>query len=213
MPEPGQAGPSYDRVAERYAAEIAGELTHKPFDRGLLDAVAELAGGGPVADVGCGPGHVAAYLAGRGARTVGLDLSPGMCAVARATGVPAAAADMTALPLQAGSLAGLVCLYAVIHLDSSARAVAYQEFARVLQDGGRALIAFHTSDPDHPTGTQQHVAEWWGRPVDLTFRYLDADEEVTALRSAGLTLVARLDRSPHEGLEHPSHRSYLVVGH
>ena len=212
MPEPGQAGPSYDRVAERYAAEIGGELTHKPFDRGLLDAVAEVTGGGPVADVGCGPGHVATYLTTRGARTVGLDLSPGMCAVARAAGVPAAAADMTALPLRAGSLAGLVCLYAVIHLDSSARAVAYQEIARVLQDGGRALIAFHTSDLEHPTGTEQHVDEWWGRSVNLTFRYLVADEEVAALRDAGLALVARLDRSPHDGLEHPSHRSYLVVG-
>ena len=213
MPEPGQAGPSYDRVAERYAAEIGGELAHKPFDRGLLDAMAELAGGGPLADVGCGPGHVAGYLAARGARTVGLDLSPGMCAVARAAGVPAAAADMTALPLRAGSLAGLVCMYAVIHLDASARAVAYQEFARVLRVGGRALVAFHTSDPDHPTGAQQHVAEWWGRPVDLTFRYLDADEEVAALAGAGLTLVARLDRSPHDDVEHPSQRSYLVVGH
>jgi SAM-dependent methyltransferase len=118
---------------------------------------------------------------------------------------------MTALPLRAGSLAGLVCLYAVIHLDASARAVAYREFARVLQDGGRALIAFHTSDPEHPTGSQQHVDEWWGRPVDLTFRYLDPDDEVAALGSAGLALVARLDRSPHDGLEHPSHRSYLVV--
>ena len=212
MPERGQTGPSYDRVAERYAAEIAGELTGKPFDRGLLDAVAELAGGGPVADVGCGPGHVAAYLAGRGARTVGLDLSPGMCAVARAAGVPAAAADLTALPLRAGSVAGLVCMYTVIHLDRSARAAAYREFARVLSPGGQALIAFHTSDPDHPTGTEQHVAEWWGRPVDLTFRYLDADEEVAALAGAGLALLARLDRSPHDGLEHPSHRSYLVVG-
>jgi len=64
---------------------------------------------------------VAAYLAGRGARTVGLDLSPGMCTVAVAAGVPAAAADMTALPLRAGSLAGLVCLYAVIHLDARHR--------------------------------------------------------------------------------------------
>jgi SAM-dependent methyltransferase len=213
VPEPGQAGPSYDRIAQRYAAEVGGELTHKPFDRALLDAVAELAGGGPVADVGCGPGHVAAYLADRGARTVGLDLSPGMCAVARAAGVPAAAADMTALPLRAGSLAGLVCLYAVIHLDASSRTAAYREFARVLQDGGRALVAFHTSDPEHPTGAAQHVDEWWGQPVDLTFRYLDADEEVTALRSAGLTLVARLDRSPHDGVEHPSRRTYLVVGH
>jgi SAM-dependent methyltransferase len=213
VPDLGQAGPSYDRVAARYAAEIGGELAHKPFDRGLLDAVAELAGSGPVADVGCGPGHVATYLAARGTPTVGLDLSPGMCAVARAAGVPAAAADMTALPLGAGSLAGLVCMYAVIHLDAPARAAAYREFARVLQDGGRALVAFHTSDPEHPTGAAQHVDEWWGQPVDLTFGYLDADEEVAALGSAGLALVARLDRSPHGGVEHPSQRSYLVVGH
>ena len=85
MPDPGQAGPSYDQVAERYAAEIAGELTHKPFDRGLLDAVAELAGGGPVADVGCGPGHVAAYRPAAAPAPSGWTSLP---ACARSPGLP-----------------------------------------------------------------------------------------------------------------------------
>jgi SAM-dependent methyltransferase len=203
---------SYDQVAGEYAAEIAGELQHKPYDRGLLDAIAETAGGGTVADVGCGPGHVGAYLARRGATVVGLDLSPAMCAIAhRTASLPAAAGDMTALPLRANAVSALVCMYAVIHLDAEQRAAAYREFARVLADGGRALIAFHTSDAEHPTGADKQVSEWWGHDVELTFHFLDADAEVEALRAARLELVARLDRAPHAGLEHASRRSYLVV--
>ena len=49
-------------------------------------------------DVGSGPGHVAAYLSGRGARVVAADLSPAMCALAHGErGLPACAADLTAL--------------------------------------------------------------------------------------------------------------------
>ena len=203
---------SYDRVASDYAAEIAGELTGKPFDRGLLDAFTELAGSGTVADVGCGPGHVGAYLAARDVAVVGLDLSPEMCAIARrTTPLPTSAADMTALPLRSGVLSGLVCMYAVIHLDTLQRAAAYREFARVLADRGHALIAFHTSDAEHRTGESKPVSDWWGHDVDLTFRFLDAGDEVSALDTAGLELVARLDRRPHADTEHQSQRSYLVV--
>lgn len=68
---------SYDTVAERYAADIGAELPGKPLDRALLDAFAEVTRHGPVADVGCGPGHATAHLAGRGVAVTGLDLSPG----------------------------------------------------------------------------------------------------------------------------------------
>lgn len=89
---------SYDLVAGRYAAELGDELRHKPLDRALLDAFAEVVTGGPVADLGCGPGHVARYLADRGVPVVGMDLSPAMCAAALKSGIPASAADLTALP-------------------------------------------------------------------------------------------------------------------
>lgn len=49
---------SYETVAHAYAAEIADELAGKPLDRGLLDSLAELAAGGIIGDIGCGPGHV-----------------------------------------------------------------------------------------------------------------------------------------------------------
>ncbi|WP_433680508.1 class I SAM-dependent methyltransferase [Nocardia sp. CA-119907] len=203
---------SYDKVADRYADELGDELRHKPLDRGLLDVFAELAGVGVVADIGCGPAHIAAALAARGVRAIGMDLSPAMCAAARrTTSVPVCAADMTALPVRSQSLAGLVCLYAVIHLDESQRAAAYAEFARVLRPGGHALIAFHTSDADVPVGGAKTLADWWGHEVDLTFRYLDPSAESEALVAVGLVPAARLDRAPHPDTEHPSQRSYLLV--
>ncbi|MGQ0841759.1 class I SAM-dependent methyltransferase [Actinokineospora sp.] len=205
---------SYDVVADRYAAEFGGELRHKPLDRALLDAFAEFAAGGPVLDVGCGPAQAAAFLAARGVPVVGMDLSPAMCAAARrTTGVSVCAADMTALPIRSRAVAGLVCLYAVIHLDPAQRAAAYAEFARVLRPGGHALIAFHTSDAEIPTGEAKKPADWWGHHVDLTFRFLDPVAEAETLAAAGLAVVARLDRDPHPEVEHPSRRTCLLVRH
>ncbi|MDX8035824.1 class I SAM-dependent methyltransferase [Lentzea sp. BCCO 10_0856] len=197
---------SYDRVAARYASELSGELAGKPLDRALLGVVAELADG-PVLDVGCGPGHVAAYLADR-VPVVGVDLSPQMCAHAS---VPVCAGDMTALPFRSHSVSALVCLYAVIHLDVAGRAAAYAEFARVLRPGGHALVAFHVRDAETEAGQAKTLTEWWGNEVDLTFRFLDPGVETQALAEAGLTVTARLDRVPDPRAEHPSDRCYLLA--
>ncbi|WP_181771648.1 class I SAM-dependent methyltransferase [Amycolatopsis pittospori] len=203
---------SYDLVADRYAEELGDELRHKPLDRALLDAFAEFVQGGTVADIGCGPGQVAAHLATRGLQVVGLDLSTSMCdAVRRRTSLPACAADMTALPVRAEGLAGLVCLYATIHLDDGRRAVAYREFARVLRPGAPALLSFHVSDADFPAGGVKTLDTWWDHDVALDFRFLDPDTEISALRTAGFALVARLDRGPHAGVEHPSERCSLLL--
>ena len=75
---------SYDAVAGDYTECFRDELAAKPLDRALLACLAEEAdAGAPVADLGCGPGHVAAWLVGRGVASVGIDLSPGMIAVGR----------------------------------------------------------------------------------------------------------------------------------
>jgi SAM-dependent methyltransferase len=135
-----------------------------------------------------------------------------MCAIgAEATALPFCAADMIALPIRSGSLAAVVSLYAVIHLDEAHRAAAYREFARTLRPGGHALIAFHTSDQDTPTGEARVLSQWWGHQVALTFRFLDPVQELDALAEAGLVLAARLDRGPYEGYEHASQRCYLLL--
>ncbi|MFB9836979.1 class I SAM-dependent methyltransferase [Actinoallomurus acaciae] len=75
---------SYDVVAEPYATGFRDELAHKPLDRALLNALLEQAGpGAPVADLGCGPGHVTGWLAAQGAAAVGVDLSGAMVELAR----------------------------------------------------------------------------------------------------------------------------------
>src|SRR5262245_50938454 len=74
----------YDAVAEAYNQQFGDELDGKPLDRAVLNALVELVGTGVIADVGCGPGHVTRYLAHHNGDIVGIDLSPGMIAVARA---------------------------------------------------------------------------------------------------------------------------------
>ncbi len=52
---------SYDTVAASYADQLRDALAGEPYLRAALALFAEMvhaAGGGPVADVGCGPGHV-----------------------------------------------------------------------------------------------------------------------------------------------------------
>jgi SAM-dependent methyltransferase len=212
VPPVSEVRRSYDSVAERYAEEIGAELQGKPLDRALLRIMADTAGPHPVADIGCGPGHVTAYLTGLGACAFGLDLSPRMCAIAHRDGrVPAAAADVRQLPVAAGRVGAVVCLYTLIHLDTRARAEAYGEIFRILRPEGQALVAFHVFDDDVPAGGSTTLTEWWDHEVDLTFRFLDPDAELAALVDTGFRFVARIDRAPYVAVEHPSHRSYLLV--
>lgn len=133
-----------------------------------------------------------------------------MCALARRRQIPAATGDLVALPIATRSLAGLVCLYATIHLDARERTVAFQEMRRVLAPGGRALVAFHTGDAGTRSGDERHFTNWFDLDVDLVFRFLDPKAEVATARLAGLGTTARLDRQPVAD-EHPSHRTYLLL--
>src|ERR1700760_4793752 len=107
---------SYDSAAKAYAEHLADELDHKPLDRHLLDRFAEgTRGRGRVADLGCGPGHVARYLHEQGVTVLGLDLSPGMVEVAAGLhpGLDFRVGDMTLLDLPDASLAGVVWFYSI----------------------------------------------------------------------------------------------------
>ncbi|MFJ6385818.1 class I SAM-dependent methyltransferase [Kitasatospora sp. NPDC092039] len=202
----GRVRGSYDTVAEEYLGRIGGELAHKPVDRALLRVVVEEAAGGPVADLGCGPGHVAGWLAEQGARVVGIDLSPRMVELARRErpGAVFRAGDLLALPAADGEFAAAVALYSVIHLEPAELTPAFAEMRRVLRPGGVLLVSFHLGSE------VRRMEEWWGHPVDVDFHFLEADTVAAHLTGAGFTVEARLEREslPEEAA---TRRGYLLA--
>lgn len=205
-PRADQLRTGYASIARGYREQLADELAGKPLDRAFLAAFAERCTG-QIVEVGCGPGQVAKFLAGCGARVEGTDLSPAMIDEARAL-CPALSfrvADMFALPYADASLAGLVAFYAIVHLRTAELAAPFREWHRVLAPGGLVALAFHQ-------GTDVvHVDEMFGATTNLDFVMHPPDAVVEALITAGFTLEARLDRAPYPGVEHPSQRTYLLA--
>ena len=200
---------SYDRVADEYAARIADELAHKPFDRALLDRLAaDIGDRGPICDLGCGPGQVARYLHDRGATACGIDLSPAMVAEARRRH-PAIAfqqgdiLDLIGVPDAA--FGGVAAFYSLIHIERARIVAALREIGRVLRPDGALLLGFHVGD--HVV----HLDEWWDRPVSIDFLFFTLDEMLGYLREAGYTRCDVFERAPYEGVEAATQRAYIFA--
>lgn len=187
----------YDAVAADYAERFRAELAAKPMERGLLTAFAELvraADAGPVADLGCGPGNVTAYLHGLGVSVSGIDLSAEMVSVARKAH-PELRFDvgsMTALNLPDGALGGIVAMYSIIHVPEERLPVVFAEFHRVLAPGGEVLLVFQVGNE------QAHVSEAFGRAVSLDCFWRQPDQVADLLGQAGLPVHARFLREPDQ---------------
>ncbi|MCU1398580.1 MAG: methyltransferase [Acidimicrobiales bacterium] len=200
---------TYDAVAEVYAERIGGELADKPLDRGLLQAFADLVaegGGGRVADIGCGPGHVTAHLAGLGMDAFGIDLSPGMLAVARASHpqLRFEQGSMLDLPLADAHLAGIVALYSIIHMPADRLPTVFAEFARVLAPGGHLLLAFQAGDDDHT-----HLTRAFDQAVDIDAYRWSPEHIAERLVDAGLHVTMQMVRDP--GAQESARRAYLMA--
>ena len=193
---------SYDAVATGYAERFGDELNARPLDRAMLAGFAErvlAAGGGPVADVGCGTGRVTAFLDGLGLRAFGIDLSPGMIEVARRSypGLRFEVGSMLALDLPDASLGGLLAWYSVIHVPDERVPEAFAEFCRVLAPGGLVLLGFQAGDDS------LHLTQALGQPVALDFRRRRPEWVAELLGRAGLEVRAQLLREPDDDGDFP----------
>ena len=186
----------YDGVAHAYTAFIGDAFAGQPLNHVMVQAFADLvrqAGGGPVADVGCGPGHVTRYLRDRGVDAFGVDLSPQLVTLARAAdpGVRFDVGDMGSLEIASGTLAGVLANYSIIHTPPAALSTTLTELSRVLAPGGHLLVSFHALDDAGRT------AEPFDHKVTPAWRY-SADHVVELLGGTGVDEVARLVISPAE---------------
>ncbi len=162
-------------------------------------------GPGVVADVGCGSGQITRFLAGaarrrRGPGPVTGDGRAGAGSTPR--GARFEVASMTDLPVADGAWAGdrgVVQRGQPRTRAAAGRPIA--EFARVLRPGGWLLLAFHVDRRrTAPMGGELRLTSWFDHDVDLTFYYLDPDEEAAARSTAaGFTVKATTIRVPDRG--------------
>ena len=199
---------TYDVVADAYADHYGDELSHKPFDTWLLDRIAaEVAG--PVADVGTGPGQIAAHLASRGAAVTGVDSSEGMITEARVR-YPAVAfevADLRRLlrPRTAAGWSAITAWYALVHLTESELPAAISALASTLVSGGLLALAVHIGPET------RHVTDLLGHIVDVDFVLHDPDVVLAAVAAAGLEVSEWYVRSPVPDVESETSRLYVVA--
>lgn len=187
---------SYNTVADSYARLVPPALAASPYLRSALGIFAEMvhsAGGGLVADIGCGPGHVAAHLHDLGVSTVGIDLSPAMIEVARRDhpDLRFEVGSMTDLDLADASIAGMVAFWSLIHVPDEEIPAVFDHFRRVLRPGAPLLVGFHVGDT-----TSSKTAGYGGHPMKVQVHRRPVAQVDDWLRAAGFAIEAEIHTDP-----------------
>ncbi|MDK0524694.1 class I SAM-dependent methyltransferase [Streptomyces sp. ML-6] len=186
---------AYDAVAVPYAELVRDSLDVLPLDRSFLATFAELvttAGGGPVVELGCGPGYLTAHLRDSGLDVSGIDLSPVMIDLARETypDLRFEVGSMDALDLADGTLNAVVSWYSLIHTPPRDVPPYFAEFRRVLAPGGHLLLGFFESEGEPVTAFDHKVTTAYRWPLD---------DLAAMAREAGFVEIGRMLREPQEG--------------
>ncbi len=163
------------------------------IDRHLIGAP------GIVLDVGCGPGHLTAHLRSQGVVAIGLDVVPEFIDHARVAHPEGryGLGSMRRLPVAAGSVAGILAWYSLIHTPPDELDVVLIELRRVLLPGGTLVAGFVHGGRTAAFAHQVMTAYSW--PVDAF---------ANRLGDAGFEVVDRLQRP---GVDEPGLRPQAVV--
>ncbi len=201
----------YDASAETYARVVGTQLSaafEGPVDQALLAAFVELVGpsAGRIADVGCGPGRIAAFLAPHGLDVVGVDVSPEMLAVARAAhpDLRFEEGTLTSLPFDDRSFGAAVCWYSIIHTRPEELPNVFGELARVLEPSGELLVGFQAGD-----GERVERVDAYGTGMTLPSYRHSPNAVADALDTAGFHVHTRARREP--ALAHESTPQAFVL--
>jgi SAM-dependent methyltransferase len=187
---------SYDTDASRYAEKVRGLLEDSPYLRASLALFVELvheSGGGPVADIGCGPGYVTEHLHDAGLDVFGIDLSPEMIAIARHDypHLRFEVGTMTDLDLTDASVAGIVAFWSIIHVPDHAMPGVFEQFRRVLRPHAPLLVGFHVGEE-----TRHRSEGYTGRSIHVDSHHRQPDQVMGWLRDTGFSIEAELVLRP-----------------
>jgi len=195
----------HDELAAELNPERMPPPTPGELDRTFLDQIGDVQGK-DVLDLGCGTGDLTLDLAAAGAEVTGLDLSPGMVAVAerrlaeflpdRSARFVAAVAEESGLPTASFDL--VVGRYVIHHLDASEGAA---EIHRLLRPGGRAVFLETWGGNPVLMFARRHLAGRFGIP-----RYGTEDEHPLTDDEVG-TMARHFERA---SAEHPTFEFFRI---
>lgn len=169
-----------------------------PVAEDLME-VAHLRPGERVLDVGCGTGVVtrlALERVGIGGAVAGLDVNPGMLAVARSQTPPGASVDWyeasaEAMPLADAGVDVVLCQMALQFIPN--KLAGLREMRRVLDRGGRAIVTVPGPIPPLFAIMSDELSRHLGPEAasfgNLVFSMHDADELGELMHSAGFRQV------------------------
>jgi SAM-dependent methyltransferase len=192
----GQVRSTYDAVATDYARHFPGTGPEAALDLATIDHLLALLGPAPhVLDAGCGAGRIGRYLADRGARVTGVDLSSGMVAMARRDhpDIGWVVGTITDLPYDDGAFDAAMYWYSTIHSPDDDLPRIAGEARRVVRPEGLVLVAFQVGEAARDVGEGYRAL---GHDVRLTRFHRSLDRWSAVLEAAGLSEVARLQRAP-----------------
>jgi SAM-dependent methyltransferase len=138
---------AYDSGAASYAKDWHAQPA--PVD--LHAIVRRFFRPGLTADIGCGSGRDAAWLAANGFPTVGYDPSPGLLAVARVK-YPTLTFETAALPGLHGiaerTFDNVLCETVIMHLARDKIAPSVRRLVSILKPGGILALSWRVEDAD-----------------------------------------------------------------
>lgn len=204
------AASSYDEIAEWYD-EWVGPIDEDPYLAEVQALTGEVAGQ-RICDLACGQGRVTRYLADRGARVVGIDLSAKLLDIARRheaaepRGIAYLQADARSLSGVAdASFDGVLCHMAL--MDIAELDPALQSVSRILRPGGWFIFSIlhpcyntaRSGEMATPEGAVRFVAGYFteghwrsdtrtGPPGKVGAYHRTLSTYVNALADAGLVL-------------------------
>lgn len=184
----------YDQIAADYATRLGDDPRPGSGDRAFVEvALASAHGDGPVLDLGCGPGQIAAIAAASGMRAVGADISAAMLAIARHRVREGAflAAEAWALPMRAASCRAVAAFYCLHHVPRTRIGLVLGEARRVLPAGGTLLVATHLG-----SGEQWVTGPDPGDSAPICITLYGRDEIAAKVRGAGFAIESVATRGP-----------------
>jgi len=175
---------SYNNFADQYAT-LWGENWQQEDSLLVNKFLSSVKPGGTILDVGCGTGHILAYMEQQGFDVIGVDTSDGMLAEAANRIEVSKLFHMDAQQLQFpdNTFDGLISRFVLQHIQGDI-AQPFGEFYRVVRNGSLLYVVAHVSNTEEPQETWYELPN--GGKIKMFYR--DPETVGVAAKQSGFRI-------------------------